>query len=145
MRTFTETDYNNLKPLEAHLQRGYYGRYYYALRRNEFNRLVEIYRSLGLTQAMDYSCGRCILTLTSTLGRVYFEYKKKMEENPQPAEPPKNAKRKVAEYNTEGELVREFESVTKAVEETGITKGNLYKSLKDSETIDGRIFKYIEA
>lgn len=145
MREFTKTDYENLKPFEAHLNRGYYGKYYYALRRNEFNRLVEIYRDLGLTQAMDYSCGRCILTLTSTLGRVYFEYKKKMEENPQPAEPPKNAKRKVAEYNTEGELVREFESVTKAVEETGITKGNLYKSLKDSETIDGRIFKYIEA
>lgn len=145
MRQFTETDYNDLKPLESHLNRGYYGHYYYALRRADFNRMVEIYRSLGGTQSMDYSCGRCILTLTSTLGRVYFEYKKKMEENPQPAEPAKNTKRKVGEYNADGELVREFESVTKAVEETGVSKGNIYKSLKDGETIDGRIYKYIEA
>lgn len=140
MREFTQQDYENLKPFEAHLNRGYYGRYYYALRRNEFNRLVEIYRSLGLTQAMDYSCGRCILTLTSTLGRVYFDYKKKMEENPEPA---KNAKRKVGEYNADGELVREFESVTKAVEETGVSKGNVYKSLKDNTPVDGVIFRYI--
>lgn len=160
MREFTKTDYENLKPFEPHLNRGYYGRYYYALRRNEFNRLVEIYRSLGLTQAMDYSCGRCILTLTSTLGRVYFEYKKKMEEgygvketgkdHPEKTqvfdgEPAKNAKRKVGEYNLNGELLREFESVTKAVEETGISKNTLYKSLKDNETIDGRKYAYITA
>lgn len=142
MREFTETDYNSLKPLEAHLNRGYYGHYYYALRRNDFNRMVEIYRSLGFSQAMDYSCGRCILTLTSTLGRVYFEYKKKMEENPEPAK--NTSKRKVAEYNAEGELIKEFESVTQAVEETGVTKGNMYKALKDGVAIDDRIFKYIE-
>ena len=140
MRQFINEDYEALKPYEAHLNRGWFGRYYYALRRPDFNRLVEIYRSLGGTQTMDYSCGRCILTLTSTLGRVYFEYKKKMEENPEPA---KNTKRKVGEYNAEGELIKEFESVTKAVEETGISKGNIYKALKDNETIDGRIFKYI--
>lgn len=143
MRQFTETDYNDLKPYESHLQRGWFGRYYYALRRSDFNKLVEVYRSLGFTQSMDYSCGRCILTLTSTLGRVYFEYKKKMEENPEPVEPAKNTKRKVGEYNADGELIKEFESVTKAVEETGVSKGNIYKSLKDGETIDGRIFKYL--
>lgn len=143
MREFTKTDYENLKPFEAHLNRGYYGKYYYALRRNEFNRLVEIYRDLGLTQAMDYSCGRCILTLTSTLGRVYFEYKKKMEENPQPAEPPKNAKRKVGTFNDKNELLKEYESVTQAVAETGVSKSNVYKSLKDNTPVDGVIFRYI--
>ena len=142
MREFTETDYNNLKPLEAHLQRGYYGHYYYALRRNDFNRMVEIYRSLGFSQSMDYSCGRCILTLTTTLGRVYFEYKKKMEENPEPVK--NTSKRKVGEYNAEGELIKEFESVTQAVEETGVTKGNMYKALKDGVAIDDRIFKYLD-
>lgn len=143
MREFTQQDYEKLQPFEAHLNRGYYGKYYYALRRNEFNRLVEIYRDLGLTQAMDYSCGRCILQLTSTLGKIYFEYKQKMEDSP---EPPKNtSKRKVGEYNTDGELIREFESVTKAVEETGISKNTLYKSLKDNETIDDRKYAYITA
>lgn len=141
MTEITKEIFEELKPLESHLQRGWFGRYYYALRRADFNRMVEIYRSLGFSQAMDYSCGRCILTLTSTLGRVYFEYKKKMEENPEPVK--NTSKRKVGEYNAEGELVREFESVTQAVEETGISKNTLYKSLRDGETIDGRIFKYI--
>ena len=143
MRQFTNEDFEALKPFESHLNRGYFGHYYYALRRNDFNRLVEIYRDLGFSQAMDYSCGRCILTLTSTLGRVYFEYKKKMEENPEPVEPAKNAKRKVGEYNAEGELVREFESVTQAVAETGVSKGNVYKSLKDNTPVDGFTFRYI--
>lgn len=142
MREFTETDYNNLKPYEAHLQRGFYGRYYYGLRRADFNKLVEIYRDLGLTQAMDYSCGRCILQLTCTLGKAYFEYKQKMEDNPEPVK--NTSKRKVGQYNADGELIREFESVTKAVEETGVSKGNIYKSLKESVVIDGKIFKYIE-
>lgn len=140
MREFTQQDFENLKPYEAHLNRGWFGHYYYALRRADFNKLVEVYRSLGFTQSMDYSCGRCILTLTTTLGRVYFEYKKKMEENPEPVK--NTSKRKVGEYNAEGELIREFESVTQAVEETGVTKGNMYKALKDGVAIDDRIFKY---
>lgn len=141
MRQFTKKDYNDLKPFESHLNRGWFGRYYYALRRTDFNKLVEIYRSLGGAQAMDYSCGRCILTLTSTLGRVYFEYKKKMEENPEPVK--NTSKRKVGEYNAEGELLREFESVTQAVAETGVSKGNIYKSLKDNTPVDEVIFRYI--
>ena len=143
MREMTKEIYEKLQPFESHLNRGFYGKYYYALRRPDFNKLVEIYRSLGFTQAMDYSCGRCILTLTSTLGRVYFEYKNKMEENAK--QEAKNAKKRVGEYNAEGELLREFESVTKAIEETGISKGNMYKALKENETIDEKTYKYIEA
>ena len=143
MREMTKEIYEKLQPFESHLNRGFYGKYYYALRRPDFNKLVEIYRSLGFTQAMDYSCGRCILTLTSTLGRVYFEYKNKMEENAK--QEAKNAKKRVGEYNVNGELLREFESVTKAIEETGISKGNMYKALKENETIDEKTYKYIEA
>lgn len=142
MIEMTKEIFEELKPLESHLQRGWFGHYYYALRRPDFNKLVEVYRSLGGTQSMDYSCGRCILTLTSTLGRVYFEYKKKMEENPEPVK--NTSKRKVGEYNAEGVLIREFESVTQAVTETGVSKGNIYKSLKESVAIDDRIFKYID-
>ena len=141
MRQFTEKDYNDLKPFESHLNRGWFGRYYYALRRTDFNKLVEIYRSLGGAQAMDYSCGRCILTLTSTLGRVYFEYKKKMEENPEPVK--NTSKRKVGTFNADGELLNEYESVTQAVAETGVSKGNIYKSLKDNTPVDGVTFRYI--
>lgn len=141
MREFTQQDFENLKPYEAHLNRGWFGHYYYALRRADFNKLVEIYRSLGFTQAMDYSCGRCILTLTTTLGRVYFEYKKKMEENPEPVK--NTSKRKVATFNDENELLNEFDSVTQAISETGVSKGNVYKSLKDNTPVDGVTFRYI--
>lgn len=142
-REFTVEDYNELKPLEPHLTRGTYGRYIYGLRRNDFNILYAKYKSLGYAQTMEYSCNRCLLTLTSTLGRLYFDFKKKQEENAK--QEAKNAKKKVGEYNAEGELVREFESVTKAVEETGISKNTLYKSLKDNETIDEKYYRYIEA
>ena len=142
-RQFTNEDYEKLQPLEAHLTRGFYGRYVYGLRKGDFNRLIEVYKSLGYAaHTMDYSCNRCLMQLTSTLGKLYFDYKKKMEENPEPA---KNTKRKVGEYNLDGELLREFESVTKAVEETGISKNTLYKSLKDNETIDDRKYAYITA
>ena len=142
-RLFTQQDFEKLQPLEPHLTRGYFGKYIYGLRKGDFNKLIEVYKSLGYAaHTMDYSCNRCLMQLTSTLGKLYFDYKKKMEENPEPA---KNVKRKVGEYNLNGELLREFESVTKAVEETGISKNTLYKSLKDNETIDDRKYVYITA
>ncbi len=142
-RQFTQQDFEKLQPLEPHLTRGYFGKYIYGLRKGDFNRLIEVYKDLGYAaHTMDYSCNRCLMQLTNTLGKLYFDYKKKMEENPEPA---KNAKRKVGEYNLNGELLREFESVTKAVEETGISKNTLYKSLKDNETIDDRKYAYITA
>lgn len=137
-REFTEADYSALQPYEPHLQRGCYGHYYYALRRSDFNAMLDVYRSLGYTQKMDYSCGMCILQLTTTLGKPYFEFKKKMEEKA------KNTKRKVGEFNADGELLREFESVTQAVAETGITKAQMYKALKEQAGIDERIYKYME-
>jgi hypothetical protein len=138
MREFNEADYSALQPYEEHLQRGVFGKYYYGLRRTDFNAMLDVYRSLGYTQTMDYSCGRCILQLTTTLGKPYFEFKKKMEEKA------KNTKRKVGEFNADGELVREFESVTQAVSETGITKAQIYKALKEQAEIDERIFKYLQ-
>jgi len=138
MREFTEADYSALQPYEPHLQRGCYGHYYYALRRSDFNAMLEIYRSLGYTQSMDYSCGRCILQLTTTLGKPYFEFKKKMEEKA------KNTKRKVGEFNADGELIKEYESVTQAVEQTGISKAQMYKALREQTEIDDRIYKYLQ-
>jgi hypothetical protein len=138
MREFNEADFTALQPYEEHLQRGVFGKYYYGLRRTDFNAMLDVYRSLGYTQTMDYSCGRCILQLTTTLGKPYFEFKKKMEEKA------KNTKRKVGEFNADGELVREFESVTQAVSETGITKAQIYKALKEQAEIDERIFKYLQ-
>lgn len=141
MRELTQQDFEKLQPLEAHLTRGFYGRYVYGLRKGDFNRLIEVYKSLGYAaHTMDYSCNRCLMQLTSTLGKLYFDYKKKMEENPEPA---KNAKRKVGTFNDKNELLKEYESVTQAVAETGVSKSNVYKSLKDNTPVDGVIFRYI--
>ena len=80
MNTFTKKEFDKLKGLEAHLTRGYYGRYIYALRRPDFDKMIEVYKHLGYTKKMEYSCSSCLLELTSTLGRLYFEYKKKQDE-----------------------------------------------------------------
>ena len=71
--------FNKLKELEPHLTRGYYGKYVYALRRPEFNKMLEIYKSLGFEQDLDYSCNSCTLKLTQKLGELYFKYKEAME------------------------------------------------------------------
>lgn len=143
IRTFELEDYEKLKPYKDHLTRAFYGKYTYGLTRPTFETLSSIYKSLGYTQRLDYSCGSCLLNLCKTLASYYFPFEEKMnmEKNQEQA---KSAKRKVGEYNAEGELIREFESVTKAVAETGVSKGNIYKSLKESVAIDDRIFKYIE-
>ena len=133
-------DFNYLKPYEPHLTRGTYGRYVYGLRRSDFNALYAKYKELGYGQTMEYSCNRCLLNLTSTLGKLYFDFKAKQEENP---EPTKNAKRKVGTFNNENELINEFDSVTQAISETGVSKGNVYKSLKDNTPVDGVTFRYI--
>lgn len=140
-RQFTQQDFEKLQPLEPHLTRGYFGKYIYGLRKGDFNRLIEVYKDLGYAaHTMDYSCNRCLMQLTNTLGKLYFDYKKKMEENPEPA---KNAKRKVGTFNDKNELLKEYESVTQAVAETGVSKSNVYKSLKDNTPVDGVIFRYI--
>ena len=140
-RELTQQDFEKLQPLEAHLTRGFYGRYIYGLRKGDFNRLIEVYKNLGYAaHTMDYSCNRCLMQLTNTLGKLYFDYKKKMEESQEPA---KNAKRKVGTFNDKNELLKEYESVTQAVAETGVSKSNVYKSLKDNTPVDGVIFRYI--
>jgi hypothetical protein len=80
IRNFTKKDYNALEPYEGHLTRGYYGKYVYALRRNEFNKMYDVYKSLGYERDLDYSCSSCVLKLVTKLGELYFNYKKAIEE-----------------------------------------------------------------
>ena len=141
MRIFTKEDFKKLEPLESHLQRGFYGKYYYGLTRHDFNAMLDVYRDLGFTKAMQYSCGACILELTKTLGRYYFEFKKQMENEEK--EVPKNAKRTVNEYDSEGNLLNTYQSVTEAIEKTNVSKSQIYKALKEGTAIDGKKFQYV--
>lgn len=80
MRNFTKKDYNALEPFEGHLTRGYYGKYVYALRRPEFDKMYKVYKDLGGERSLDYSCNSCVLQLVTKLGELYFKYKETQEE-----------------------------------------------------------------
>ena len=79
IRTFSYEDYKVLEKYEEHLVRAKFGRYIYALRRPAFEELSAVYRSLGYTQRLDYSCSSCLLNLCITLGNYYFPFKKQLE------------------------------------------------------------------
>lgn len=85
---FTKKHYNALLPYEAHLTRGYYGKYVYALRKKDFEAMHKVYKDLGYERNLDYNCSTCLLQLTQTLGRLFFAYRdekilKKNEEKKQ--------------------------------------------------------------
>lgn len=92
MRNFNRKDYNDLKPYEGHLTRGYKGRYVYAMRRKDFDFMYNVYKSLGYEKRLDYSCNSCVLELTATLGELYYQYQERMEEKTMKAK--ENAKTK---------------------------------------------------
>lgn len=79
IRNFTREDFEALKPYEEHLVRAKYGRYVYGLRRPIFDVLVGVYKSLGYSQRLDYSCNGCLLNLCTTLGNYYFPFKEQLE------------------------------------------------------------------
>ena len=74
IRTFTIEDYEKLKPYRDHLTRAYFGKYTYGLTRPTFEVLSSVYKSLGYTNRLDYSCGGCLLNLCKTLGSYFFPF-----------------------------------------------------------------------
>lgn len=95
--------YEALLPYETHLRRGYKGKYTFGLTKPIFDRLYDIYKELGFERNQTYSCNSCLLDLTSTLGRVFFEYQEKLAETPlessqtEPVEQLSTTETKVAE------------------------------------------------
>lgn len=135
MKELTQEQYDRLTPYKEHLTRGYYGKYTYCLTRKIFNALVEVYRELGYTRNMDYSCSSCLLALTSTLGELYFKFK--------PITTETNSKQpvKVQQYTLEGELVAEYDSISQAGRQTGISKGSISAALKSGKPTGEYIWK----
>ena len=78
-KTFTIEHFKRLEPYEVHLNRALNGRYVYALTRPIFNELSAVYKELGYTQRLDFSCSSCLLNLCITLGNYYFDFKKQLE------------------------------------------------------------------
>lgn len=79
IKTFTLEHFKRLEPYEVHLNRAVNGRYVYALTRPVFNELSAVYKELGYTQRLDYSCSSCLLNLCTTLANYYYPFKQTLE------------------------------------------------------------------
>ena len=75
-----KSTYNKLKKYEVHLRRGFKGGYVFGLYQKDFDELFEIYRQLGGTQRLKYSCSSCTLQLLKFLGEKYYEFDEKLKE-----------------------------------------------------------------
>ena len=70
--------YERLKPYYIHLRRGYKGNYVFGLLQKDFDVLYEIYKNLGGTAQLKYTCQSCCLQLLKFLGKLYFEYEENL-------------------------------------------------------------------
>ena len=75
-----KSTYNKLKKYEVHLRRGFKGGYVFGLYQSDFDELYEIYKSVGGTQRLKYSCSSCTLQLLKFLGKNFYEYEGKLKE-----------------------------------------------------------------
>ena len=70
--------YEKLKKYYIHLRRGYKGNYIYGLLQKDFDEMYVLYRELGGTAQLKYTCQSCCLQLTKYLGKLYFEYEENL-------------------------------------------------------------------
>ena len=75
--------YNKLKKYQIHLRRGYKGNYIYGLLQKDFDEMYVLYRELGGTAQLKYTCQSCCLQLTKYLGKLYFEYEENLMKEPE--------------------------------------------------------------
>ena len=74
--------YEKLKKYYIHLRRGYKGNYIYGLLQKDFDEMYVLYRELGGTAQLKYTCQSCCLQLTKYLGKLYFEYEENLMKEP---------------------------------------------------------------
>ena len=90
--------YEKLKKYYIHLRRGFKGNYIYGLLQKDFDEMYVLYRELGGTAQLKYTCQSCCLQLTKYLGKLYFEYEESLvvsdDENVTVKQPDEVKKRK---------------------------------------------------
>ena len=74
--------YEKLKKYYIHLRRGFKGNYIYGLLQKDFDEMYVLYRELGGTAQLKYTCQSCCLQLTKYLGKLYFEYEENLMKEP---------------------------------------------------------------
>ena len=75
--------YEKLKKYQVHLRRGFKGNYIYGLLQKDFDEMYVMYRELGGTAQLKYTCQSCCLQLTKYLGKLYFEYEENLMKEPE--------------------------------------------------------------
>ena len=79
MREFNESDYDSVKVYEKDFTTAIESRYCTGLVKEELQAVSKIYYECLLRQA-DLSCPGCVLQMMTSVGRLYFSFKRKFEE-----------------------------------------------------------------
>lgn len=79
MRKFNENDYELVKSYEKDFTRAIESRYCTGLLKDELEVVQRIYNQT-LNRQANLSCGGCVLQMMTSVGRLYFSFKKEFEE-----------------------------------------------------------------
>jgi len=79
MRPFNEEDYKLVMLYEKDFTRAIESRYCTGLLKEELEVIQRIYNET-LNRQANITCGGCVLQMMTSVGRLYFSYKSKMEE-----------------------------------------------------------------
>lgn len=78
MRVFNKDDYELVKSYEKDFTRAIESRYCTGLLKEELEVIQRIYAET-LNRQANLSCGGCVLQMMTSVGRLYFNYKKQQE------------------------------------------------------------------
>lgn len=79
MRSFDKEDYKKVSKYEKDFTRAIESRYCTGLSQEELQVIHTIYRET-LNRQANLTCGACILQMMTSVGRLYFNYKKVEDE-----------------------------------------------------------------
>lgn len=75
MRKFNNDDYELVKSYEKDFERAIESRYCTGLLKEELQVISKVYKET-LSRQANLSCGACVLQMMTSVGRLYFAYKK---------------------------------------------------------------------
>lgn len=120
--------------MERHLLTAVKARYISAVYKTTSDKLVEIYREVFNVNQPNTRCNRCLLDICTKLGKLYFEYKERLEakqaeeknkeqENEQPQEQTEQPIQEDKKEEAEQEPANETKAPEKPKKQTSKKKG----------------------
>lgn len=79
MRKFNQSDYDLVNKYESDFRRAIDSRYAKGIFKEEFDVISKVYKET-LNRQANSSCGGCVLQMLTSVGRLYFAFKKEMDE-----------------------------------------------------------------